>query len=77
MDPVEGGPCYLFVAAAEVLMRLILEAMGCKGTIIRAAVLLARSSKSSMVEAPGSHAKKTSYFPLIPQRGPYMGNPYI
>ena len=39
-------------------MRLILEAMGYKGTMIRAAVLLARSSKSSMVEAPGATKKK-------------------
>jgi hypothetical protein len=36
------------------LSREIFWVMGCNGTSSRAAVLLARNSKSSIVEAPGS-----------------------
>lgn len=53
-----AGPCSSITCSiAGALSREIFWVMGCNGTSSRAAVLLARNSKSSIVEAPGKKSR--------------------
>ena len=68
-----AGPCSSMTCSiAGALSREIFWVMGCNGTSSRAAVLLARNSKSSIVEAPGkkNDDRKRSVRKFVMDDGP-------